>query len=56
MPDQISESSVVCPDCKKSLIEDADDFEFCGVNGAETGFIFICACGKQFVVRFEKSD
>jgi hypothetical protein len=55
MPKQISESSVVCPRCKKSLIEDAESFEFCGVNAIETGFIFICVCGNQFVVRFEKS-
>lgn len=56
MPDQICTSDVICPDCKSRLDDYDDKFEFCGVDEAETGFIYVCECGKEFIVPFRKSE
>lgn len=53
---QVNEMNIVCPDCGRILYEDADKFECCGIDDNETGFIYLCFCGKTFVVPFEKSD
>lgn len=55
MSKQVNETRVVCPDCDRSLSDAVGKFEFCGVNDDETGFIYLCVCGKTFVVPFEKS-
>lgn len=57
-------SDVICPDCKSRLSDNdkvadclsSDKFEFCGVDEAETGFIYVCECGKEFIVPFRESE